>query len=372
MRTFLASFLNEDWSDRPAGPRVHLGVFGKHPGWDDHFDLGLDTQSLVVLKRMLYTQGIATEIEAQSWEKLPEADRLPDFDHWFIWLRPTESLIGRIWSSTDGKGRAHYPMVVAAHLAGLPLSWGLKHVFPLLEQATEAFRISTTSGRVVSTVMDVLDDLRNAAAGFHEKSCTAGLVGTAGIAHLTAMLRDNPDYLYPLYEHIYDRFRTCSPGLCNYASEFARMPSQSLRVPASGAGVKHNLNAWLGFLLTEIDPATPTLAIMREGGEWVDLVAGEPSRGAFHLLRANKTVMPVVTSQPASHSAQMDSLVVRKRTQFESGELSSFSLFNNQTPSRNLQDATTRLNAVKSSGRGLFWRIFGSASGRLNVPFARD
>ena len=81
---FLANFLNEDWSDRPAGPRIYLGAFGKHPGWNDHFDLGLETESLVAAKRILYEQGIRTEIEAQTWEKLPEADRLPEFDHWFL------------------------------------------------------------------------------------------------------------------------------------------------------------------------------------------------------------------------------------------------------------------------------------------------
>lgn len=372
MRTFLASFLNEDWSDRPAGPRVHLGVFGKHPGWNDHFDLGLDTQSLIALKRMLYSQGIAAEVEGQTWEKLPEADRLPDFDHWFIWLRPTECLIGCLWGSTDGKGRSHYPMVVCAHFAGVPLPWCLKNAVPRLVQAADAFKLATTSGRVTSTVIDTLDDLRNTAAGFQENHSTAGLIGTAGIRQLTTTLAANSAWLYPIYEHIYDRFRACAPGLCNYASDLTRLPCQTLRVPSVGVDVADNLNAWLGFLLSEIDPATPALAIMPKNGGWVDLIAGEPVRGTFHLLRAGAGVVPLVTGQAGVRNPQMDSLVIRKRTQFELGELSPYSLFNNQPSTRNLLDATRRLNAVKSSGRGLFWRIFGSATGRLNAPFIGD
>ena len=59
-----------------AQARVHVAAFGKHPGWDDHIEeIGLDSDLLVKAKRLLYTEGIAGNIDSGAWEKLEPEKR---------------------------------------------------------------------------------------------------------------------------------------------------------------------------------------------------------------------------------------------------------------------------------------------------------
>ncbi|MEI9893446.1 MAG: hypothetical protein WDN28_05985 [Chthoniobacter sp.] len=55
MSDFSDKFLREGkklFSPLP-GPFVYFGVFGKHPGWDDHMeDIGLDTESLLLARKI--------------------------------------------------------------------------------------------------------------------------------------------------------------------------------------------------------------------------------------------------------------------------------------------------------------------------------
>ncbi len=132
-------------------PAAHLAAFGKHPGWNDHLDdLGLDTNPLVSAKRMLYMQGISQNIDAGAWEALEAGEpgasraaiaRLDLFRHDFLWNLPDGNnqalLAGRLWSSSDGKGRAKYPMVLCAQIAGMPDGFFTEFVFPFLTRVHE-------------------------------------------------------------------------------------------------------------------------------------------------------------------------------------------------------------------------------------------
>src|SRR5262249_35748729 len=123
---FLKKFLADDASRLPAqnGRYLALGVFGKHPGWDDHIeDLGLETETLNLAKRVLYIEGVGGQIDAGAWEKLDPAQRTDGFNHVFLWQRGGQFLLGRMWSSSDGKGRTRYPMVLCAHCIGASLGW---------------------------------------------------------------------------------------------------------------------------------------------------------------------------------------------------------------------------------------------------------
>jgi hypothetical protein len=48
--------------------------------------------------------GIGGQIDSGAWEKLEPAQQLPDFNHIFVWQRSGQILVGRLWSSSDGKG----------------------------------------------------------------------------------------------------------------------------------------------------------------------------------------------------------------------------------------------------------------------------
>src|SRR5258706_5715854 len=138
----------------PNGRFVGLAAFGKHPGWDDHVeDLGLETEGLNYAKTVLYVNGIGGQIDSGAWEKLDAAQQLPAFNHAFVWLRSGQILIGRLWSSSDGKGRKRYPMVVCLHFAGVPLGWALKQALPALVEL-EAGCVGTTSAQVVRDLLN--------------------------------------------------------------------------------------------------------------------------------------------------------------------------------------------------------------------------
>ena len=107
-----------------APPGVFLGAFGKHPGWDDHIEpIGLDSEALLAARDILYVRGIGGVINEALWEKKPD-ETLPQIAHLFSWNGESDTLIGRMWSSVDGKGRARYPMVAVAHVE-VPFSYSL-------------------------------------------------------------------------------------------------------------------------------------------------------------------------------------------------------------------------------------------------------
>src|SRR6267142_2546677 len=105
MSDFFKKFSLEDAGRfSPDGRCVALAAFGKHPGWDDHVeDLGLEPASLNLAKTVLYVNGIGGQIDSGAWEKSDPAQQLPDFRHLFVWQRSGQILIGRLWSSSDGK-----------------------------------------------------------------------------------------------------------------------------------------------------------------------------------------------------------------------------------------------------------------------------
>ena len=115
-------------------PKVVLAAFGKHPGWDDHIeDIGLASERLVHVRRRLYVEGIARNVELGAWDKLEPVQTLPEFHHLLVWRTARDVVVARMWPSRDGKGRARYPMVVCAQCCGLSLAWALGHLPAALE-----------------------------------------------------------------------------------------------------------------------------------------------------------------------------------------------------------------------------------------------
>src|SRR6185503_18295903 len=152
MSDFFKKFLLEDARRlSPSGRYVALAAFGKHPGWDDHVeDLGLETESLNLAKTVLYVNGIGGQIDSGAWEKLDAAQQLPAFKHVFVWQRSGQILVGRLWSSGDGKSRKRYPMVICLHFMGVTLGWALKHALPALAELEEECARTTSAADVRS------------------------------------------------------------------------------------------------------------------------------------------------------------------------------------------------------------------------------
>src|SRR6476620_6484709 len=154
MTDIFKKFLQDDVRRlSPTGRFVGLAAFGKHPGWDDHVeDLGLETDSLNHAKITFYVNGIGGQIDSGAWEKLDPAQQLPAFKHLFLWQRSGQFLLGRLWSSSDGKGRKRYPMVLCLHFIGVSLRWALAQGLPALAELEETIK-NAGSAEEVRTVL---------------------------------------------------------------------------------------------------------------------------------------------------------------------------------------------------------------------------
>ncbi len=255
---FYQNFLHDGraWF-KSATPSVHLGAFGKHPGWNDHMeDIGLDTDSLLTAKRLLYLQGIAANVSAGTWEQCEESSRLPTFNHVFYWERGDQYLLGRMWSSRDGKGRGHYPMVLCAHIAGKPAPCA-EDVGQCLEQIHHRCLETVSSGTVRNSLAEGLRAMRQlpreTGCDFEGEDLDIGDLPEFGEFHRGRFRpRRNP-------------------------------PSRLLRAEAR----TRDLNRWMAAVRKRLDPDAPILLIMplHEEATWLDLIAGEPTPEDLVSLR---------------------------------------------------------------------------------------
>ena len=104
MSRFLKVFLRD-----PPSARIQIAGFGKHPAWDDHIDdIGLNTESLVLTKQFLYSEGIATQLGA--WNQIEASGSAVEFDHRFVWgPGPTGDRGGALVFS-GSKGSSSFPI----------------------------------------------------------------------------------------------------------------------------------------------------------------------------------------------------------------------------------------------------------------------
>lgn len=306
------------WFDRgggggdPGKPRLSLAAFGKHPGWDDHIeDLGVDTPRLTWVKRVLYTEGIGGNIDSGAWDQLGEEKLLPGFKHVFVWRWGTgdgrfEYVVGRMWSSRDGKGRTKYPMVVAVHAEGVTLPWLTRRVLPKLEE----LEAKCAAEKTALAVRAILDSARlELAAALAEAGGTEG--GLSLLAGLTrrSELRPGdgaPDMagvpaglLRVLYEIDKEMgaFRTPSDKKTTTRSVDVR--ARHLRVPRcvdGGPGDASRL--WGATLLTQLSEYAPVLVLEPLGMGFVDILVGEPAAAQLFCVRAGEAGMPMTSDIP--------------------------------------------------------------------------
>ncbi len=365
MNGFARLFLNEDWAGLPDAPRVYLGGFGKHPGWNDHLDdLGLVTTSLIEARRILYS-GIAHQIETAAWEKAGADKVAPGFDHVVHWRRPGESITGLMWSSKDGKGRALYPMVAVVQCVDQPFSWIAEEVLPALDAAAAKCRETTSAGTVIAVLNHAQETLRNRAPG---RGAAGSVESPLGVAAWSDYCRREPTALKRVLHHLAAQCAPFAPGSAEWCQNEAHAASRSLRLPQiPGARPAESLNAWISFCATQIDPSVPILGLLPMDRTWVDLIVGEPAPADFFALRALPGAVPLVTDIPYQLDQQMLNDSAGLLSEISAGSLPTTSLFNGESVAANREAATKWLARHRPSSRsgffGRFRRSGGSPSG---------
>ena len=292
----------------PRTPATFLAAFGKHPGWNDHMDdLGMQSDQLIELRRLLYFQGISGNIDSGAWEALAPEQRLDTFRHLMLWRSGKSLVLARLWSSSDGKGRKKYPMIVAAQADHLPAQWLIETAGPILERL-EGECAATTDAAVVRAGMDRARI--ELAKQVPQKPDAPADEPNSPLATLAARPEMNPDHrgLSILLYHIE---RDLAPFLKGSRAQGGA--PRHVRVPACADSAAAALALWSRFFETQLDPSAMVLLFAPLDGSWVDLIAGEPSPTQFFCVRAGSNVLPLATDIPynldASFLARVDQML---------------------------------------------------------------
>lgn len=283
-------------SQNHLSERIFVAAFGKHPGWDDHIDdIGLETDVFVAVKRLLYVQGIGGNVDSGSWDKLTEDQLINEFRHVFFWYMNGSLVVGRMWSSQDGKGRKSYPFVVCVQCQKLPIKWIFDNVLTHLERIEAACTSTTSADDVRMAVQSARQELRLLAQQC-ETSPFPAVVYPDALAKLAVQQEMGPNR-EGLLRVLYHIDRETGRHLSNNAGNTA-MKSTSLRVPASQNTMLEKVLLWSSFLFTKFGMNTPMLILIPLKNKWMDIIIGEPTELQLYCLRASLKVIPLTSSIP--------------------------------------------------------------------------
>lgn len=301
-------------------PAIYLAAFGKHPGWDDHIeDIGIETELLAQARRMLYTDAISGNIDSGAWEKLADDQKLPGFAHDFIWWmgpsgkEPPRVLVGRFWSSRDGKGRSKYPMAVYVQANNIPLTLAAREILPVLASLEKACIEASSAQDVKAAIDRTREQLR---AQFARPDASIKVPSPAEIipAPRIAELLDR-EPLGPRKGEIREGFARAMYAVEREMGAFLPIggdgrKSKTLGVqpPAAKAAhirlpaLEHNSSdaalAWISILSRRLAEGTPILAVIPRGEGFIDVVVGEPGAAQLYCIRASAKGFPLTTDVP--------------------------------------------------------------------------
>ena len=285
-----------------AAPGVHLGAFGKHPGWNDHVEpIGLDSEPLVAAREIFYVRGLGGVIDMALWDKKPE-EVLPQFAHLCCWTSETDTLVARMWSSADGKGRSKYPMMAVAHF-GLPFSYTLAaRTAQVLANVEVRCRAVTTAPEVRSVFAAGLGELRTALAqppddlgAEPDRAACSRLAKGMGLDQGETF----PRVLYALQEKA--RSLALAPKASNKIS--LKMleedsSAEQIRLPMQTGGVIDGIAFWHKVIMDFASVKRPLLYLHPLANPWVDVIIGTPTARQLYAIRANEAALPLASAVP--------------------------------------------------------------------------
>src|SRR6185437_17145270 len=137
--------------------------------------------------------------------------QVPVFQHVFAWQRSGQILLGRLWSSSDGKGRKRYPMVVCVHFMGVTLAWALKHGLPVLSDLEQACRNTASAEEVRSQLARKRVALREAILSADARGEYAPMTPDALHRILNPAGNNREGFLRVLYQ-LHGQFGGFAPG----------------------------------------------------------------------------------------------------------------------------------------------------------------
>jgi len=277
----------------PETPPLFLAAFGKHPGWDDHIDdIGLETQPLIEVKQALYLDGIPQQFS--EWDKLDDLGRLAEFKHLFIWRRPTGWFFGKIWSSSDGKGRSRYPMITCAQFNGPDGVDAARRLCPLLKELEAACKQASTAESVRRICRVHQESMR---ALFTNAKPPAPPMPDSDLMERMQGGPYDESLLRVIYQVQTQMGAYARGGTARKPGEELPRPQQ-IRVPAVPDQTLDSMLFWLRFFVSYSDVAVPILITAPTDESWLDVTLGEPGEHEFFSLRATPKSLPPASEVP--------------------------------------------------------------------------
>jgi hypothetical protein len=283
--------------------KIFVSAFGKHPGWDDHIDdIGLDTDVLIAAKRKLYVQGIGGNVDSGRWDRLTSDQLIEQFSREILWYIDGRLVVGRMWSSQDGKGRRSYPFLVCVECRKLPTQWILDNVLPQLEKIEITCTATNSASDVLAAIQKARQELRQLA-----QQCEISPNLTVAYPDALSKLAERPEIgpgwegLFRILYHIDREVGRLHPG----AAKGKALGSTLLRLPTCSNTVVKDVLLWSSFLLAEFGMSTSILVLVppMDNG-WIDMIIGEPTESQLYCLRASTKVIPLTSSIPYNISSE--------------------------------------------------------------------
>lgn len=319
--------------DGPSrGMKVSVAAFGKHPGWDDHIEeIGLDNDTLIRSKRVLYTECIAGNIDSGAWDRLDDAKRLAGFKHQFYWRTSGGLIVGRMWASRDGKGRTKYPMVVCGMVSGVPEWWAIERIAPRLAAIEEKCG-QTQSAELVRLAIG------EARRGLEEEVALIAVGGLTAINNEASLVRKlvthpelneggTPVGLHRVMYEIEREMAIFRPetSSARAASRLIESAAQHIRVPSCLTAPGEAARAWLNVLSSEVGPSTPLLLVEPADEGFIDIIAGDPRPSHLFCVRASRKGLALTTEVPYTLDEAFVTKAGAKISAWSSGQSSSAS-----------------------------------------------
>jgi len=283
--------------------KIFVGAFGKHPGWDDHIDdIGLDTDALIAAKRKLYVRGIGGNVDSGRWDRLTGDQLIEQFSREIFWYIDGRLIVGRMWSSQDGKGRKSYPFLICVECRTLPTQWVLDNVPPQLEKIEITCTATSSASDVMAAIQEARQKLRQLAQQC-EISPSLIVVYPDALSKLAERPEIGPDRegLFRILYHMDREVGRLRPG----TAEGKVLGSTLLRLPTCPNTMLEDVLLWSSFLLAEFGMSTSILVLVPPtDNRWIDVIIGEPTESNLYCLRASTKVIPLTSNIPYNISSE--------------------------------------------------------------------
>ncbi len=289
----------------PAG-LIKLMAFGKHPACNDHIDmLGNDSSLMTRIRRLLYTDGIRSNIENGAWKEL-ESDNLIDFSHYFHWKYEGKIVIGKLWSSSDGKGRSDYPMVMC-----LETEYGIcKKLYSEIHKLIDSLQAELIQSQ---TLDDMGCAIEKAAESFNASAHVNSeyVDSNMSISDIRNGLDCDDDVSLMLERIVYHLFngsnviggneiiKVSEPGIWTF-----RVPkcllNRLMKANTADEIDKELVEAdlWFDFASIFFSKKFDVIVFESENTGYLDVIIGCPESAQVYCLRAGTGAIPLTTDIP--------------------------------------------------------------------------